>query len=215
MPRNGLISSVSCEPSPFVISKNNTPKSVPPLIAGLWVSMVMLLRRDGTGGSVGLVLPPFGRWDVVLTSGARTAPALLLAQHPEAEPALSTLGLSSLTQNSRGRAALQERTGTLLYPGGAPEAVPCTLCQHGDPQLLLTDSHQDPPCSWPHGSPCSLPLVATAPKSDFTLLWWVLNEGNTSPIPTFWEPNNSHHCWGVGACAAAAPPKCSANIICS
>lgn len=97
--------------------------------------MVMPFRRDGTGGSVGLVLPRFGRWDVVLTSGAGTAPALLLAEDPEAEPAPSTLGLSSITQNSRGRAALLERTRMLLYPSGAPEAVPCTLPvpAHGSP----------------------------------------------------------------------------------
>lgn len=34
MPGTGLISFVSSEPLPFVISKNNVPKSVPPLIAG-------------------------------------------------------------------------------------------------------------------------------------------------------------------------------------
>lgn len=46
--------SISAEPLSFVISKNNIPKSVPPpdcraAGAGLWVSMVMPFRKDGTG----------------------------------------------------------------------------------------------------------------------------------------------------------------------
>lgn len=182
--------------------------------------MVMLFRRDGTGGSVGLVLPGFGRWDAVLTSGARTAPGLLLAEDPEAEPAPSTSGLSSITQNSRERAPLLERTWMLLHPSGAAEAVPCAPARAstrtpGSSSLTPTRIPLAPGLTALPATSHLLPLLFNQIPTSFS---GFQTRATPRPSQPAGNPNNSHHRWGVGACAAAAaaaPPKRSANIICS
>lgn len=136
---------------------------------------------------------------MVLTSGARTAPALLLAEDPEAEPAPSTLGLSSVTQNSRGGAALLERTRMLLYRSGAPEAVPCTpaCASTWIPSSSSLTPTRIPLAPGLMALPAASHLLPLLLNQTPASLQWVLNEGNTSPIPTCWEPKQQPALLGV------------------
>jgi len=124
---------------------------------------------------------------------------------------LSSLGLGSVTRNSREAAPSLERTRTLLHPSSAPGAMSCTPSphRHTDPPGFSSLSPTNVPlAARPPALPRGLPLVALTP--DPSLLQRV--PGRVSTSPTHPTPPGTQ----TAATAARVPaPRLPAAACCS
>lgn len=196
------ISSINTKPPPFVISKNNVPKSVPPECWAAAQGCGFPWRCRSIGMVRGIGASTVWEMGCMPTSGVRTAPSTLLVEGPGTKLAHPSLCSGSITESSWEEVFLLGRTRMFPYPSGTSGLCTAPLT-HTDPQLLLADFHQYPACSWPHRSALQPtdPLVAFILKPDTNLPWQV---GAAPCLSQFTgNPNNSHHRW-----RAAASPAC-------